>query len=220
MIEAENEIKSGSGVDSCVHTPDGEHESADKEMNIMNESDADVIDYDSEDYRVQDNDSSDEWDPNGEDEISDAWIHLTRDESFEEQLLKLWYEIMYTSDQPTHSSGDEFIEPEDWKAALNFQPWKESMIKEIDSLLLRGTWTLKHAPTGVRPLKTKWAFKGKRDENGNIYKLKSRLNACRYDQRFGVDYQDAHAPVGSRVGHRIMLALAAQFGSNVSGGNV
>jgi hypothetical protein len=114
-----------------------------------------------------------------------------------------------------HSLEEELKEPTTWQEAIQHPLWKKSMDDEIESLTERGTWRLEHLPKGRKAMKTKWAFRAKRDSSGKIYKLKSRLNACGYSQVFGVDFIESFAPVGNRATMRLLVALAAFLGWNI-----
>ena len=99
--------------------------------------------------------------------------------------------------------------PSTWQEAMADEDWKQSMDQEIKSLTDNGTWTLEELPRGRKAMKTKWAYKIKRDSAGIQTKLKSRLNACGYSQVSGTDYDETYAPVGSKCLLRSLLAIAA-----------
>ena len=88
--------------------------------------------------------------------------------------------------------------PSTWQEAMADEDWKQSMDQEIKSLTDNGIWTLEELPRGRKAMKTKWAYKIKRDSAGIQTKLKSRLNACGYSQVSGTDYDETYAPVGSK----------------------
>ena len=49
------------------------------------------------------------------------------------------------------------------------------MNSEYMSLVKNNTWSLVELSPGVKPIKSKWVFKRKRDENGNVERHKARL---------------------------------------------
>ena len=75
--------------------------------------------------------------------------------------------------------------------------WNEAMRSEINSLMSNGCWELTTLPKGKHLIKSKWVFKLKQNENGEIDKFKARLVACGYSQKFGCDYSESYAPVPS-----------------------
>ncbi len=60
--------------------------------------------------------------------------------------------------------------------------WKAAMDEEYDTLIKMGTWEKETLPEGRKTVGCKWVFTKKRDEHGNIIKLKARL-WCRDSHR-------------------------------------
>lgn len=56
-------------------------------------------------------------------------------------------------------------------------------------------WELAPRPENVHVIGTKWIFKNKTDEDGDIIQNKSRLVAQEYTQVEGVDFDESFAPV-------------------------
>lgn len=69
------------------------------------------------------------------------------------------------------------------------------MDAEMRSHEENSTWELVPLPNGKKTIGSRWVFKLKRDENGDIMKHKARLVAQGFNQRYGVDYLDVFAPV-------------------------
>nr|GEX57250.1 hypothetical protein [Tanacetum cinerariifolium] len=56
-------------------------------------------------------------------------------------------------------------------------------------------WTLVDCPKGVRPIRTKWVLKNKKDERGIVIRNKARLVAQRHTQEERIDYdEDSESP--------------------------
>ncbi|GKF34092.1 ribonuclease H-like domain, reverse transcriptase, RNA-dependent DNA polymerase [Tanacetum coccineum] len=100
-------------------------------------------------------------------------------------------------------------EPKNYKEALSDQKWIEAMKVELDSINRNNTWELTTLPKGHKAIGLKWAFKTKKDANGNIIKHKARLVAKGYVQEHGIDFEEVFAPVARMKTIRLLLAIAA-----------
>ena len=69
------------------------------------------------------------------------------------------------------------------------------MLDELDSMKKNNVWDLVELPDGVKPVGSKWVFKTKLDQNGNIERFKTRLVAKGFTQKEGIDYQETFSPV-------------------------
>nr|GEX23975.1 hypothetical protein [Tanacetum cinerariifolium] len=76
-------------------------------------------------------------------------------------------------------------------------------------------WTLVDCPKGVRPIRTKWVLKNKKDERGIVIKNKARLVAQGHTQEEGIDYDEVFAPVARIEAIRLFLAYALYMGFTV-----
>lgn len=73
-------------------------------------------------------------------------------------------------------------------------------------------WKLVPCPGNVKPLKTKWVFRIKEDENGCAVRYKARLVAKGFLQRPGLDFEETYAPVAKLATIRIILAVGVHEG--------
>ncbi|GAQ93484.1 hypothetical protein KFL_015700010 [Klebsormidium nitens] len=106
----------------------------------------------------------------------------------------------------------EPVEPKTLEEALSSpeaELWREALEEEFASLQENQTWELCDPPPGVKPIPCKWAFKLKKDENGNVDRFKARLVIKGFKQKKGVDYDEVFAPVSRHVTLRSLLAVAA-----------
>nr|GEY38453.1 retrovirus-related Pol polyprotein from transposon TNT 1-94 [Tanacetum cinerariifolium] len=76
-------------------------------------------------------------------------------------------------------------------------------------------WVLVDCPNGVRPIRTKWVLKNKKDERGIVIRNKARLVAQRHPQEKGIDYEEVFAPVARIEAIRLFLAYASYMGFTV-----
>nr|GEV74856.1 hypothetical protein [Tanacetum cinerariifolium] len=70
-------------------------------------------------------------------------------------------------------------------------------------------WTLVDSPKWVRPIRTKWVLKNKKDERGIVIRNKARLVAQGHTQEEGIDYDEVFAPVARIEAIRLFLAYAS-----------
>lgn len=70
-------------------------------------------------------------------------------------------------------------------------------------------------PQDLKHMDTKWVFKTKEDESGNIIKLKARWVVKRYIQVQGIDNALTHAPVSRMSTMHTILSLALNLKLNV-----
>ncbi|GJW58402.1 putative ribonuclease H-like domain-containing protein [Tanacetum coccineum] len=66
----------------------------------------------------------------------------------------------------------------------------EAMQDELLQFKLQKVWTLVDLPYGKRAIGTKWVYRNKKDERGNVIRNKSRLVAQGYTQEEGIDYDE------------------------------
>jgi hypothetical protein len=67
-------------------------------------------------------------------------------------------------------------------------------------------------PREARRIDSKWVMRVKRDQNGQLVKLKARLTARGFRQRRGIDFEETYAATAAIIYQRILLALSAQLG--------
>ncbi len=91
--------------------------------------------------------------------------------------------------------------------------WREAEESEIKSLSENNTWTLEPRPKGnVNIVGSRWLYKTKRDQHGNVVKYKARLVAQGFTQEQGIDYDETHSSVVRFTSVRLIFAISAEEG--------
>jgi hypothetical protein len=104
------------------------------------------------------------------------------------------------------------FEPRDIGHALSNSSWVNVMHEELENFERNQVWTLVDPSRYVNVLGTKWVFKNKQGEDGEVVRNKARLVAQGYNQVEGVDIGETFAPVAHLEAIRILLAFAASKG--------
>ncbi|KAK1605255.1 hypothetical protein QYE76_028928 [Lolium multiflorum] len=114
-------------------------------------------------------------------------------------LNKTPYEIL-TGNKPNISYFKVF----------GYSDWLEAMHEELNNFKRNKVWTLVEKPKECRNvIGTKWIFKNKQDEFGNVVRNKARLVAQGFSQVEGIDFGETYAPVARLESIRILLAYAS-----------
>ena len=86
-------------------------------------------------------------------------------------------------------------EPRTISEAIEDDDWYIAMKEEVEKIEKNKTWTLVPRPVDKNVIRTKWVFRNKLDENGEITRKKVRLVCKGYAQEEGLDYCETFAPV-------------------------
>ena len=86
------------------------------------------------------------------------------------------------------------------------------MKEEIEKIEKNKTWTLVPRLVDKNVIGTKWVFRNKLDENGEITRNKARLVCKGYAQEEGLDYGETFAPIARMDGVRTLLEYVAYKG--------
>ena len=103
------------------------------------------------------------------------------------------------------------VEPIKIEEALQDESWVEAMHNELLQFQRNDVWTLVPRPEGEHIIGTKWIFRNKTDEEGNVIRNKAQRIAQGYSQMEGVDYDETFADVARMESIRILLTLACQL---------
>ena len=87
------------------------------------------------------------------------------------------------------------FEPKRVEETFQDENWVESMHEEVNQFVRNDVWELAPRPENVHVIGTKWIFKNKTDEDGEIIRNKSQLVAQGYTQVEGVDFDESFALV-------------------------
>ena len=82
------------------------------------------------------------------------------------------------------------------------------MNEELDQIEKNDTWELVPRPENKNVIGSKWVYKNKMDEQGNIVRNKARLVCKGYAQIEGLDFDETFAPVARLEAIRMFLASA------------
>ena len=107
------------------------------------------------------------------------------------------------------ASGEE---PKTHKQAMespDFAEWEEAEQYELEMINRLGTYKLVKLPKDRKAVGSKWVYKVKRDNLGNIAKFRARIVAQGFSQTPGVDYSETFAPVAKIESIRLLLAISA-----------
>ena len=93
--------------------------------------------------------------------------------------------------------------------ALDDLDWVNAMHEELNNFEMNQVWTLVEKPVEKHNvIGTKWVFRNKQDEDGQVIRNKARLVAQGYIQVKGMDYGETYAPIARLESIRILLAYA------------
>ena len=96
--------------------------------------------------------------------------------------------------------------------ALENDDWCKAMEEKIEQTEKNTTWTLVQRPADKNVIGTKWVFRNKLDENGEITRNKAKLVCKGYAQEVGIDYGETFSTVARMEGVRTLLEYATYKG--------
>ena len=100
------------------------------------------------------------------------------------------------------------VEPRNIQEALSDENWIVAMQEELNQFIRNDVWELVSPPENQSIIGTKWIFRNKTNETGQIIRNKARLVAQGYTQEEGLDYDETFAPMARLESIRILLAYA------------
>ena len=106
-------------------------------------------------------------------------------------------------------------EPKSVKDVLEDVDWYKAMEEEIEKIEKNEIWSLVPRLEDKNVIGTKWLFRRKLDENGEVTRNKVRLVCKGYAQEEWIDYGETFAPVSRLEGVRTLLSYATYKGFKV-----
>lgn len=103
------------------------------------------------------------------------------------------------------------IEPKIVQQALMEEAWIDSMQSELLEFERNEVTELVPKQDNVNVIGTKWIFKNKTDEAGNVIRNKARLVAQGYSQIEGVDYEETFTPVTRLESIWLLIGMACHL---------
>jgi len=100
------------------------------------------------------------------------------------------------------------IEPTTVDEALANDGWILAMQDELNQFKRNDVWDLVLKPEHKNIIGTKWVFRNKLNEQGEVIRNKVRLIAQGYNQQEGIDYTETFAPVARLEAIRLLLSYA------------
>eukprot|EP00253_Pinus_taeda_P034211 PITA_34211 len=83
------------------------------------------------------------------------------------------------------------------------------MNEELEQIEKNNTWELVPRSNDKNVIGTKWIFKNKLNENGDVIRNKVRLVCKGYAQQEGIDFEETFAPIARLEAIRMFLALSS-----------
>ncbi|CAN1345815.1 Retrovirus-related Pol polyprotein from transposon TNT 1-94 [Linum perenne] len=102
-----------------------------------------------------------------------------------------------------------FLEPKTIKEALTDEHWILAMQDELHQFDRANVWELVSPPSNKSIIGTKWVFRNKTNDKGEVTRNKARLVAQGYSQEEGIDFDETFAPVARLEAIRILCAFSS-----------
>ncbi|GAU18546.1 hypothetical protein TSUD_325360 [Trifolium subterraneum] len=100
------------------------------------------------------------------------------------------------------------VEPSSTDEALADDAWIVAMQEELNQFERNEVWSLVPKPSQKNIIGTKWVYRNKLNEQGEVVRNKARLVAQGYSQQEGIDYTETFAPVARLEAIRLLFSYA------------
>lgn len=115
----------------------------------------------------------------------------------------------------------DVLDPPTYKAAMSSklaEKWAAAVVFEYNQLVENHIWeevSESDIPPGQTALEGKWVFRTKRGADGQITRHKARYVVKKYQQQYGIDYDQTFAAVVKPMAFRVLFAIAAYYDLDV-----
>jgi hypothetical protein len=110
--------------------------------------------------------------------------------------------------EQSHISFISMMKPKNFNEASNDDHWVKAMNEELDQIEKNNTWDMVQIPEGKNVIGSKWIFKNKLNEQGQVIRNKARLVCKGYAQIEGLDFDEPFVPVERLEAITMFLAYA------------
>ena len=100
------------------------------------------------------------------------------------------------------------IEAKMFAEANTNEHWVKAMEEELDQIEKNETWKLVPRLSNKNVIGTKWVFRNKMNEDGQVIRNKARLVCKVYAQIERIDFEETYAPVARMEAIGMILAYA------------
>jgi hypothetical protein len=100
------------------------------------------------------------------------------------------------------------MEPKNFNEVNKDDHWVKAMNDELDQIEKNNMWEMVHRPEGKNVIGSKWIFKNKLNERGQVVRNKARLVCKGYAQIEGLDYDETFVPIARLEAIKMFLAYA------------
>jgi hypothetical protein len=107
-----------------------------------------------------------------------------------------------------HLEFTSMIEPTYFEEANKDEVWNKAMDEEFGQIEKNDTWELVPRPKDKNVIDTKWVYKNKLNEDGQVTRNTTRLVCKGYAQVEGIDFEETFAPVSRMEEIQLILAYA------------
>jgi hypothetical protein len=110
--------------------------------------------------------------------------------------------------EQSHVSFLSMTEPKIFEEASQEDNWIRAMNEELDQIEKNNTWELVPRPKDKNVIGSKWVFKNKMNEKGQVVRNKTGLVCKVYAQVEGQDFDETFSPVARLEAIRMFLAYS------------